>query len=115
VVEDTSKHQPGMLDSVYNVQTNFGSNTITEKGTAVFFEKAGKNDIYYAFHNTTQRGAIIKVVNPGTGKVIYAKVMGPMPETKQYTNCIIGISTPAKEALGITDNKAWCELYYSPN
>ena len=112
---DTAKHAFGELDSVYNVQTTNGTNTITEKGTAVFFDKTGKNDVCYAFHNTTQRGTIIKIMNPGTGKIVYAKVLGPIPETKLYANSIIGISSIAKDALGITDNKAWCELYYSPN
>lgn len=111
---DTSKHAFGELDSLYNIQTKDGTNVLTEKGTAVFFEKAGKNNIYYAFHNTSQRNAIIKVTNPGTGKVIYAKVLGPIPDTKLYANCIIGISSGAKEALGVTDTKAWCELSYSP-
>jgi len=112
---DTVKHAFGGLDSLYNVQTSNGRNTITEKGTAVFFEKTGKNNIYYAFHNTTPRGAIIKVTNPGTGKYIYAKVLGPIPDTKLYANSIIGICNAAKEMLGVTEEKAWCELSYSPN
>lgn len=115
VANDTSRHAFGELDSLYNVQTRNGTNTLSEKGTAVFFEKAGSNKIYFAFHNTTPRGAVIKVTNPGTGKVIYAKVLGPIPDTKQYANSIIGISNAAKEALGVTDSKAWCELTYFPN
>ena len=105
----------GGLDTAYNNQTYNGANVLTEKGTAVFFEKAGKNNIYYAFHNTTKRGTIIKVFNPGTDKTIYVKVLGPIPDTKLYSGSIIGISAAAKEALGITDNKAWCELSYTSN
>lgn len=106
---------PGGLDSVYNRQTNNGLNVLTEKGTAVFFEKAGKSNIFYAFHNETPRGSIIKVFNPGSGKTIYVKVLGPIPDTKLYANSIIGICSAAKEALGINDNKAWCELSYAAN
>lgn len=106
---------PGGLDTVYNRQTNNGTNVLTEKGTAVFFEKPGKNNVYYAFHNASIRGSVIKVYNPGTGKTIYVKVLGPIPDTKQYANSIIGICNAAKEALGVTDSKAWCELSYSPN
>ena len=112
---DTSKHAFGELDSLYNVQTRNGTSTISEKGTAVFFEKAGNNKLYFAFHNTTPRGAVIKVLNPGTGKTIYAKVLGTIPDTKQYAGCVIAISNAAKDALGITDSKGWCELTYSPN
>jgi hypothetical protein len=106
---------PGNLDSVYNLQTNNGTNILTERGTAVFFEKTGRNNIYYAFHNASQRGAVIKVFNPSNGKTIYVKVLGPIPDTKLYANSIIGICDAAKEDLGVMDNKAWCELSYSPN
>lgn len=112
---DTSRHAYGELDSLYNTQTRNGTNTISEKGTAVFFEKTGSNKVFYAFHNTTPRGAIIKVYNPGSGKTIYVKVLSTIPDTKEFANCIIGISNAAKEALGATDSKAWCELTYSPN
>lgn len=115
IANDMSKHAFGELDSLYNVQTHDGTSVLTEKGTAVFFEKTGSNKIYFAFHNTTPRGAVIKVTNPGTGKTIYAKVLGALPDTKLYANSVIGISNAAKDALGITEEKAWCELTYSPN
>ncbi len=113
LIIDTPSNVLGGLDSVYNIQTNNGLNVLTEKGTAVFFPKPGKDLMYYAFHNEAARGSIIKVFNPGTGKIIYAKVLGPLPDTKLYANCIIGICSGAKEELGITDNKTWCELYYA--
>jgi len=106
---------PGGLDTVYARQTNDGTNVLTEKGTCVFFEKPTKNNIYFAFHNATPRGSIIKVYNPGNGKTIYVKVIGAVPDTKLFANCILGISNSAKEALGVTDNKAWCELSYAAN
>ncbi len=115
VVDSTRVAVPGGLDSLFNTQTNNGLNVLTEKGTAVFFEKPGKNTIFYAFHNEAPRGTIVKVFNPGSGKTIYAKVLGPLPDTKLYANCIIGISDGAKEALGVNDNKAWCELSYAAN
>ena len=113
-VPDTGRHAFGVLDSLYNVQTRNGQNVISEKGTAVFFDKAGINNVYFAFHNTTPRGAVIKVTNPGTGKTIFVKVLGPIPDTKLYANAVIGICSAAKEALGINDTKAWCELTYAP-
>lgn len=116
VTADTVKLPiPGGLDSIYNRQTFNGSNVLSEKGTAVFFEKAGKNDVYYAFHNGTPRGTIIKVFNPGTGRTTYVKVLGPLPATKAYAGSIIGISNAAREDLDVRDDKAWLELSYSPN
>ncbi len=105
----------GGLDTLYDTQTNRGMSVLTEKGTAVFFEKTGKSNVFVAFHNTARRGTVIKVFNPGTNKTIYVKVLGPIPNTKLYANSIIGINEAAKEALGVTETKAWCELSYSPN
>jgi len=99
--------------NTYNSQTNNGQSVMTEKGPAVFFDNAGKPGMFYAFHNTTKRGTIIKVYNPGNGKSVYVKVLGPLPETKQYANSIIGVSSSAKEALGETGDKLWCELSFA--
>lgn len=116
IVSDTVKVPvPGGLDTIYNRQTNNGTNVLTEKGTAVFFEKASKGGPYIAFHNSMPRNTIIKVYNPGSGKTIYVKVLGALPDTKLYANSIIGICDGAKEALGVTDSKAWCELSYIQN
>lgn len=115
IVPDSKKQDYGGLDLLYDQQTNHGTNLLTEKGTVIFFDKSGKGNVQYAFHNTAQRGSIIKVFNPGTGKVLYVKVIGPIPDTKQYANAIIGISSGAKEALGVIENKAWCELSYPAN
>ncbi len=99
---------------LYLTQTGNEANITEEKGTAVFYEAIGRvGGAYYAFHNGTSRGTIIKVYNPGNGKTIYVKVMGPLPNTKQYYNATIGISGTAKAALGVTDSRTWCELKFA--
>jgi LysM repeat protein len=114
-------HTPGpdtlsVDQHAYLSQTGNESNLTEEKGSAVFYGGVGRpNGPYYAFHNGTSRGTIIKVFNPGNGKTIYVKVMGPLPNTKQYYNATIGISGTAKDALGVTDSKAWCELKFAAN
>lgn len=105
-------------EKAYLQQTDSGRNVIEEKGGVVFFNSTGKvksSDTYFAFHATAPRGTMIKVHNPGTGLTIYVKVLGPLPATKQYVNSIMGIGSVAKEALGVTENKAWCELQYAGN
>ena len=104
------------IEKEYMVQTSDGQNVTEEKGTVSFFNSAGKvksSDTYYAFFNGAPRGTIIKVHNPGTDMTIYVKVLGPLPDTKQYYNAIMGIGSVAKTLLGVTDNKAWCELTYA--
>jgi len=85
-----------------------------EKGTAAFYAitspAAGAAD--YAFHNNAARGAVIRVKNINNGRVVFVKVLGPLPSTKQYAGCIIGLSDKAKALLGVHDTKAFCELSY---
>jgi LysM repeat protein len=111
--DTTVKHSNAELEAEYIQQTNSGVDAITEKGPAVFFEKESKTGVFYAFHNNTPRGTIIKVVNPGNGKSVYVKVIGAMPQTKQYANSVIGISSAARVELGAEESKLWCELSYS--
>jgi LysM repeat protein len=103
-------------EELYISQTHEGQNVHEEKGPAVFYPSASrsKQDIYYAFHNTAPRGTIIKVHNPGTDKTIFVKVIGTLPGTKLYHNSLIGITSQAKQELGVrNEEKAWCELSYA--
>lgn len=105
------------IQKKYMAQTQNETVIKEEKGKAVFYENKGKisgSGIYFAFHDTAARGTIIKVHNPGTDKTVYVKVLGKMPNAKLYHNSIIGISDGAKEALLVTEDKAWCELTYAP-
>lgn len=102
-------------ETEYLSQTYNGQSVHTEKGPVAFYgSKTGNNSFFYAFHNTASKGTIIKVHNPGTGKTIFVKVLGPMPETRLYHNSVLGINAKARAALGVTTEKAWCELSYAP-
>ncbi len=106
------------IERLYMSQTSDEKLVVEEKGAAVFFEMKNKPTgakKYYAFHNTAKVGTIIKVHNPGTDKTVFVKVLGPVPQTKQYHNCIIGISSGAKEKLLAVEDKLWCELKFAPN
>lgn len=101
---------------LFNQQTFDGSSVTEEKGTAAFFKGGGfsSNGIYFAFHNTAKRGTIIKIYNPGTGKTVYAKVIGPLPVREIFHNAIIGISNDAKAELEVPGQKMWAEISYAP-
>ena len=107
------------IERLYMSQTSDEKLLVEEKGAAAFFEMKNKPSSgakkFYAFHNTAKVGTIIKVRNPGTDKTVFVKVLGPVPDTKQYHNCIIGISSGAKEKLLAEEDKLWCELKFAPN
>lgn len=104
------------MEQAFQDQTAGGTMVTTEKGAAAFFPATGgtTKGVHYAFHNNASRGSVIRVHNPGTGRTVYVKVLGPMPRTKQYAGAIIGISAAAKAELGVRgDTRAWCEVSYA--
>ncbi len=116
-IMDTSKYKTSETETAYMKQTHNEAKITLEKGPAVFFDLAGGHggNVFYGFHNTVPRGTIIKVYNPGTSRAIYVKILGPLPETKQYYNTIMGINSDAKEALGVKETRLWCELSFAEN
>lgn len=111
---DSTDENKSEVEILYDSQTMNGVNAVSEKGPAAFFKSNNANpSFYYAFHNTAAKGSIIKVKNLNNGKVVFVKVLGHIPATGQYYNCIIGISGKARAALGATGEKMWCELSYA--
>lgn len=104
----------GTLEAEYLLETDEGRNVTTERGAAAFYALTSgtKGAAAYAFHNSAARGAVIRVKNINNGRYVFVKVLGPLPETKQYHGAIIGLSNAAKAALGVRDEKAFCELTY---
>lgn len=113
--DTTVPHPLSLIQQKWMEQTADGANVKVEKGTAGFFNIPGnvKGSAIYAFHSIAARGSIIQVRNTNNGKVIYVEVLGPLPDTKQYAGCIIGLSDRAKTALGVRERKAFCELSYA--
>jgi hypothetical protein len=118
----------GVYGKMYMQQTVNETKIVEEKGSAVFYTLVNKvqnrytnpnstvkSKFIYAFHNTAPRGAVIRVYNPAADKFVFVKVMGGLPDTKQYANSVIGISADAKELLGVSimEDKAWVELKYA--
>jgi hypothetical protein len=104
------------IEKEYMAQTSNGQNLTEEKGAVAFFNSTGKakgSEAYYAFYNGASKGTVIKVTNPGTETTIFVRVLGPLPATKQYHNAVMGLGSLAKAALGVTDNRAWCELKHA--
>jgi hypothetical protein len=107
------------LNSPYGInylqQTDSDSKVDSEKGAAVFFDAkvpAAKN-VYYAFHNNTPRGTIIKVYFTNAQKFILVKVIGPIPDSKQYYGSIIAIGGFNKEQIKVQEDKTWCEIRFA--
>jgi LysM repeat protein len=100
-------------EQLYETQIMGNANN-NESGAAVFYPLKMKmaEGIYYAFHNTAEKGTIIKVINPANGNFIYAKVIGTIPKLGDYNNCIIALSTNAAKGLMAKERRMFCKIEY---
>jgi hypothetical protein len=111
---DSTEAPPGAYQIQFESRLSQGSMLNEESGAALLYPLKTKlpEGTYYAFHNTAARGTIIKVHNPANDKVVYTKVIGRIPDLKEYHNVIIGISSNAAAALGAREKKLFCKLSY---
>ena len=66
----------------------------------VFKSTSGWQDgKYYALMNNATVGTIVKVTDPATGKSVYAKILGQLPEMKESAGLTIRISNAAAAEL----------------
>lgn len=89
----------------------------SDKGTAgnaaIFRSNSGwKDGKYYALMNNVPVGTIIKVTFSSTGKSVYAKVLGQMPEMKENIGLNLRISDAAASELGATIGKFYVNVEY---
>lgn len=76
-------------------------------GTAgIFKSRSGWDDgKYYALMNDTPIGTVVKITNPSTGKTVYAKVLGQLPDMKESAGLTLRLSDAAASVLGAGDSK----------
>lgn len=113
-VLDTIPEMPVLSkeEAEFNMMTNEGQNVQTEKGAAVYFDSKTPGNKHYAFYNLAPRGSIIKIVNPGNGHYVFAKVIGTIPDQDRYRNALVGLSLSAQKVLGGKGSRTWCEVQY---
>ena len=78
---------------------------------AIFKTTSGWTDgKFYVLMNNADAGTVVKV--SANNKVIYAKVLGPLPDVKEDNGLMIRISTAGVAALGIADTKFFVSVNY---
>lgn len=90
-------------ESYFETQYNSSNNSV-EGICGTFKTIAGWQDKkYYALLNNVESGSIVKI--SANNKIIYAKVLGPLPNVKDDTNLALRISNAAAASLGFPDKK----------
>ena len=97
----------GVFKNDFDQQLKSVPATKKETVTAgIFKTTSGWNDAkYYLLIDGVQPGTIVKLINPGNNKAVYAKVLGEMSGIKQNTGYTIRISNAAASALNVTDEE----------
>jgi len=95
----------GYFKSSFDQQIRINPVSKTETVTAgIFRMNNGSQDAkYYLLIDGVPSGTIVRVINPGNNKTIYAKVLGEMRGIRQNQGLNIRISNTAASTLDITD------------
>lgn len=79
----------------------------------VFKSTSGWQDgKYYALMNNVAVGTIVKINVPSTGKSVYAKILGQLPDMKESAGLAIRISNAAASELGEGEGRFNAEVRY---
>lgn len=99
---------------VDEIKTNkYGIREKRERGIGVWIEglaSDGKSNL--ALHNTAPVGTILKITNPMTKNVTYAKVVGRFSENADTRGAVVVLSKSAASYIGALDRRFQIELTY---
>lgn len=102
----------GVFASVYPTDAPQKSLNTKSGEAATFKSISGWQDKkYYILMNDVQPGTIVKI-SSADNKVVYAKVLGSMPEMKENNGLLLRISNAAASYLGIIDPKFPVQISY---
>lgn len=90
------------------------SKEINETGIAGWINDKNSNPKKsIALHNTAVIGTIMKVSNPSTGKMVYVKIIGTIPNAIENENLVILLSKAAASLIDATEPKFKVNLSYA--
>jgi hypothetical protein len=95
-------------------KTDFLDNGKTAGGAAGIFKSTSgwQDGKYYALMNNVAIGSIVKVTDPATGKSVFVKVLGQLPDMKESTGLTIRISNAAAAEMGATADRFTVQVSY---
>lgn len=110
---ETGSLAGGAFAGLFSKTTQRSANT--KSGEAATFKSTSgwQDKKYYVLMNDVAPGTILKITS-NNNKVVYAKVLGNMPEMKENTGLLLRISNSAASSLGIIDPKFLVEVSYYP-
>lgn len=113
VVIDTSSASTELTPEQIVAANRYGIREKHEKGVGVWInnlETDGQSNL--ALHKTAPIGTILKITNPMTRNVTYAKVVGKFTDTAETKDAIVVLSKSAAAYIGALDRRFLIEIAY---
>ncbi len=86
---------------------------LTEDSGAAFWKKStGEGSDFYALHRYAPVNSIIEINNPMKNRVIYAKVVGRIPDTAYGDDVKVIVSSVVAQLLGAKDRRFFVKIRY---
>lgn len=86
---------------------------VNESGVATWIDDGSiVSEKKLALHRTAPPGTIIQLTNPRTGKKVYVKVIGRLPDAVEEQNVLIKVTKNTAEDLGAIDKYFRVEMSY---
>jgi len=104
-ITSVSSSAPHFNGGRFRADFNDGGKSVT--GQAGIFKSASgwQDGKYYTLINNVPVGTIVKITNQGTGKSVYAKVLGQLPDMKESAGLTLRLSNAAAAELGVGDGR----------
>jgi len=105
------------LKKKYEKSLMDGVKEIKQEGKAVWpkDKQMGSNSSLYILHSEAKTGSVVRIENPMSDRVIYAKVIGKVPDTEFARGSIAMISTTIANILGVLDSTVFLKIQYLEN
>ena len=87
----------------------------TEDGPAIWFDTENKmmRDSYYGLYSNAPVGSVVRVTNLRNNIVVYVKIIGSLPNTKENHGAMIKLTQAAKSDLQTVDGKIRVRVDYA--
>jgi LysM repeat protein len=112
-IQAVSNESQKQLIATYKSRLGTGK-PVVQKGTGAPMTTSlgAMETVYFAMHKTLPIGTIVKIKNLVNSKIIYAKVIGKLPETDENKHVIVRYSLGVKKELQLQHGKCYVQLEY---
>lgn len=97
-----------------NFRSDYNETGKSASGQAGIFKSTSgwQDGKYYALMNNVTVGTIVRITDPTTGRSVYAKILGQLPDMKESAGLAIRMSNAAAAELGETENRFAVQISY---